>query len=678
MNPFRHLGRDPPDQPPRTRDRTPPKHPTTKKKTDSPTSKVAKVIQFDTQFSLNSDPQNPPINHTKHIFNLSKLLIDTTTASLLTKGLKFIPHFSHPNLDTRLDEAKKAKRKIILAKLMHGKETSSPSKLPIKSSFNPQTCYVKSVDLLAHNIHQIIQNPPINNKEANRPNITPKEKKTLFQLAKNDSIIIKKADKSSTIVIMDHQDYVKEAHRQLFDPKYYKLIQDPRQPKNAKAITRILNRMAQHNYISEKELNFLLPKPDPRPRIFYGLPKIHKPTKKWHNNFPPLRPIVSDCSSESYEISRLLDIELRPVSITHPSYIKDTFHFLQKLGQLHLDNKEFFLITCDVESLYTNIPHAEGIKRAETALFDRYDKTIPTSYLKKLLSIILYNNDFTFAGQTFLQTRGTSMGARWAPAYANIYMAHWEKQFYDFAQNHSLPQPICWYRYLDDIFIIWPHSTQEWDSFFQHMNNLDPHIKFTSEISPDSINFLDVNIFKNPDQNNPILHTKTYFKPTDHHLYLHANSSHPPHCKIALIKGMFIRIKRICSRFQDFIEISLQMKSFFLQRGYRPRTINKLLHEVINNQNILPASYQIYYNNPEPDSPKQKINLVVTYQQGLSGLQSKISTIWHNHLETIPLHYRDKHSDIFGGTPRIALKRPRNLADYLIKAKTKPLKDPQE
>ena len=42
------------------------------------------------------------------------------------------------------------------------------------------------------------------------------------------------------------------------------------------------------------------------------------------------------------------------------------------------------------------------------------------------------------------------MGRDWAPHYADIYMAKFEKALYKAALK-----PHTYYRYLDDIFIVW-------------------------------------------------------------------------------------------------------------------------------------------------------------------------------------------------------------------------------
>lgn len=80
----------------------------------------------------------------------------------------------------------------------------------------------------------------------------------------------------------------------------------------------------------------------------------------------------------------------------------------------------------DIDSLYTNIDISEGIQAVKN-IFRKYpDKKRPEKELLQLLDINLRRNDFEFDGQFYLQIKGTAMGKKFAPAYANIFMAEWE------------------------------------------------------------------------------------------------------------------------------------------------------------------------------------------------------------------------------------------------------------
>ena len=147
---------------------------------------------------------------------------------------------------------------------------------------------------------------------------------------------------------------------------------------------------------------------------------------------------------------------------TH-SFIKDTTHFLNKLEHLEQLPQNAFLVTLDVSSLYTNIPHNEGIDAYRHFLNtrDRNASSISTETLCDLLRMILTMNNFSFNDKHYLQTHGTAMGTRMAPSYANLFLAKFEMD----ALSRAPFQPFLWWRYIDDIFMIWTRSVQDLNTF---------------------------------------------------------------------------------------------------------------------------------------------------------------------------------------------------------------------
>ena len=147
---------------------------------------------------------------------------------------------------------------------------------------------------------------------------------------------------------------------------------------------------------------------------------------------------------------------------TH-SFIKDTTHFLNKLEHLEQLPQNAFLVTLDVSSLYTNIPHNEGIDAYRHFLNtrDHNASSISTETLCDLLRMILTMNNFSFNDKHYLQTHGTAMGTRMAPSYANLFLAKFEMD----ALSRAPFQPFLWWRYIDDIFMIWTRSVQDLNTF---------------------------------------------------------------------------------------------------------------------------------------------------------------------------------------------------------------------
>ncbi|XP_071802657.1 uncharacterized protein [Asterias amurensis] len=182
------------------------------------------------------------------------------------------------------------------------------------------------------------------------------------------------------------------------------------------------------------------------------------------------------------------------------------------------------------------------------------------SHIKELMSHILMKNNFTFSDRHFLQVQGTAMGTKMAPSYANLFMSQLEDRLLSSAPN----RPLVWWRFIDDIFSIWGGDQDSLDEFINHINSFHPTIKFTTEQSLTSVNFLDVTITKSPNG----LVTDVYSKPTDTHQYLLSNSCHPSHCKKAIAYSQALRIRRICSTDTLYKRRSSELRKHLVSRGH--------------------------------------------------------------------------------------------------------------
>ena len=120
----------------------------------------------------------------------------------------------------------------------------------------------------------------------------------------------------------------------------------------------------------------------------------------------------------------------------------------------------------DVKSLYTNIPNQEGIEAVKTRLRDT-DKHSLIPVISSFLWLILTLNNFQFNDKNFIQTSGSSMGTKCAPTYANIFMGWFEETFiYPLLTNKSL----MYYRFIDDIFLLWKGTENELKDFITTIN----------------------------------------------------------------------------------------------------------------------------------------------------------------------------------------------------------------
>ena len=250
-----------------------------------------------------------------------------------------------------------------------------------------------------------------------------------------------------------------------------------------------------------------------------------------------------------------VDSILQPLLQKIPSYLKDTPHFIRNLSYIGTLAPGSILISMDVNSLYTNIPHADGVAACRAFLTKHNIQSDIATYTTISIDFILKHNTFAFNDKYYLQSNSTDMGTKMALAYAIIFMESVENSFLS-----SFPhKPTVYYRYIDDIFMIWLHGIDKFEQFFRNAKNTHPNITFTSEAST-ALPFLDVLTKINNDNT---IYTTVYCKPTDRHSYLHYKSNHPIHLKHSIYFFKFLRYKRICSDHRDFNKCSRELTHRF-------------------------------------------------------------------------------------------------------------------
>ena len=218
------------------------------------------------------------------------------------------------------------------------------------------------------------------------------------------------------------------------------------------------------------------------------------------------------------------------------SYIKNSTDLINILEELEVP-PDAYLITLDIESLYTNISHDEAI----TTFLKKFIQHPKKVFLLDLLKYVLKNNIFKFNNLTFTQLCGVAMGTKLAPALATIYIGDLEENFI----KHRTRQPLLWVRYIDDVFTIWPHSKEDFEYFLADLNRAKDRIHFTANISTQSVDFLDLTIYKAPEfLTTQRLSTTIYYKPTNTFSFPLGSSYMPRHIHKGIAIGELTRIIR--------------------------------------------------------------------------------------------------------------------------------------
>ena len=287
---------------------------------------------------------------------------------------------------------------------------------------------------------------------------------------------------------------------------------------------------------------------------------------KLHKDKLGFRPIVNCLSHPTIFLCLLIDIILQPFVKNLPSFIQDSQHLIQKTMNTHFPITSK-LFSCDFESLYTNIDLKHALITISQFISNNFKSNdITTSGFYEILKLIFENNIFSFNGKFYKQIKGIAMGAKCAPSIANLYVSILETNFL------VIHRPLLYFRFIDDIFVILDEKF-EINLLTQSFENLKLNI-----ISEKSINFLDLDI--NLDKTTGYLSFSLYTKPTNTFSYLLASSNHPKFIFKNIPKSLFIRIRRICSNYSDFLFFGRRLTYQLINRGYNEIFINKVFRTI--------------------------------------------------------------------------------------------------
>uniref|UniRef100_A0A8C5WJC8 Reverse transcriptase domain-containing protein n=1 Tax=Leptobrachium leishanense TaxID=445787 RepID=A0A8C5WJC8_9ANUR len=361
------------------------------------------------------------------IYNLTNKVLSAHQHRILQKGMKFAPTNKLDKFNMYID-IQKFKKNLCLKKYFSKNPIErnatmhlyTHTNLKEKSTFFPKSMISSEITTFEQMILSDLEK--MEHKKS-KDNLTQQERKALRELTQDDDIVIKPADKGGGVVIMTAEYYKNEAMRILGDETTYRHLKNDPSMNFKHLFHEYLDQGHLLGILNNNELKYL--KIDhPKIPIFYFLPKIHKNLEK-----PPGRPIISGIGSISSRLSEYLDRQLQPYVTTTETYLRDTIEMINVLTDVDWKDGDI-LVTSDVQSLYTIIPHNKGIEAAKFFL-EKGQKLQPEQidFILKGIQLILEHNYFWFSEEFYLQVSGTAMGTRFAPSFANLFMAHWENSF---------------------------------------------------------------------------------------------------------------------------------------------------------------------------------------------------------------------------------------------------------
>ena len=336
-------------------------------------------------------------------------------------------------------------------------------------------------------------------QKAPKSNLSKLEWADINDLKNDKNIEIMEADKGGSAVILSKSHYKSMILSKINDEKTdKKLNSNPDQAimKKPKALITKYNSLLtdseykyfSHNYFEKSN--------------FYGRPKIHK-SKILHEAIREqnkelitisepkdikLGPIVGGPKCPTRRLSNFFDLILKSLTKHVKSNIKDNIEFLKTCKRNVTDDTD--LVTVDVCSLNTNIPHDFGLRAIEYFVFYYRQSINPrftTEFILEVASFILSNISMTFDEIIYFQIQRAARDTFFVPTYATLSMGFHETELYAIIRK-KFTLPVSnhfeqnWKRFLDYCFIILRLSLIKSNKLLDVLNNINQAIQFCKKL----------------------------------------------------------------------------------------------------------------------------------------------------------------------------------------------------
>jgi hypothetical protein len=624
--------------------------------------------QTSSQRPQQEESQNWKLNriNTINVFGLT-----TEDHQLLSRSLKFAIQFALPRKD-ELDQSFEQFARLIRFRFQYRENQTNftkpmakfyvrkPDKQPRKAIKIVEDYLAKTKLELQTRLNDALAKPLI------KPNITKRQLDRLFEIKNDPKIVVKNADKNLGITLWNKADYIKEASKHLDNKDAYIQVRSAPETKIIENVKQMLS--CYDGLIDSDMLNWVnhqLKKPVKLPK-FYLLPKLHK-------NPVSSRPITAAHSWITTGLAVAVDHLLRPIVEPIKEILKDTNTLVQDLEKtivqtivetkvdtnvqtnvetivLDLEHQDVqvWLITADVQSLYTVIPIEEGLEATREAMREAKLSTSTQSFVDWAQRLILNNNYFEFEGKVFKQSKGAAMGANDAPVFANLFVLKQERPV---IRKHQA-RILLYRRLLDDVLTIIKGTRNEAESFIHDLQAMHPSLKLTVTIDDSKASFLDITIFKGKRfRTEGKLDSKPFEKQMNPYLYIPFSSAHSRNLKLGWIKAEIQRLIRNSSDESDFNEAKSRLQVRLRLRGYPQKFLKEALQQTsFNERKTLLENKKELIEGPQKVFFKTRFNRL--YEQVKIG-------------QVLFKNFNDELRDLLGCIPCVCFTKAQTFAHIL-------------
>lgn len=571
---------------------------------------------------LPKDTNQNPVNNTSfhpRVINRTTVKFSKKEMELLEKGFKFNCNDTHTpgNIKQLITEVEIA-----------------CDKLP-----PTQTDIIKSV--ITNEALKIIDKE--NSSCSQRSNLT-QPLKSIKNKIKTENLVVTKADKGNSIVILNKNEYVEKTMSFLDSNNIQEINKDP----TNKFQNQIKQALKGIDLLFTQAEKYKLTVKNPKLPTLRSLPKIHKQSC-------PIRPIVNFREAPSYKICRELNKLLREkISLENDRSVKNSIELTTKLNTLSL-SESTRIVSFDITNMYTNIPVDEAITIIEENLLHSNPRT-ETAEIVDLLRTVLHQNSFGFNGKIYQQNEGLAMGSPLSGLTANIFLNQLENKFLKHPNTKGI---LHWSRYVDDVICFYDsHITSE-DHLLEILNSLHHSIKFTKESEIDrKLNFLDISITRKDN----ILSYSIYRKPTQTSHTIDHHSNHPITHKMAGLNTMVNRAIKIPMNKDDFKKEINTIKQIAKENNHDPKIIDRLITKH-NNKNKEHKSNNKYAVLSFVNNNSYKIANILK-QQGIK-VAFKTHNTLHSHIHRTKLDTEKRDPYASSGVYKLTCQENHCKAEYI-------------
>lgn len=409
-----------------------------------------------------------------------------------------------------------------------------------------------------------IKNHPIRNNKVEQQTI-----RTIKNKLKDNDLILLKADKGQTTVVMNKKDYICKTEKFIEENGIVKLNKDP--TKNFQSeLKKVLNNIELTMNKNEKKKVINM---NPKPPILRALPKIHKVNI-------PIRPIVNYRNAPAYKLAGFLQKLLkRNINLKNNRTVQNSKQFVAEVHKLKV-NKDSKMASMDIVCMYTNLPVAEAIEAVKENLKENKFSDDENNEIGNLIEICLKQNYFIFNDNIYIQKEGLGMGNPLSGMLADVLLNKMENKLIKDLENKD-PE-IKWWRYVDDVWVLYNSKKITSEEILESCNKMNTKLEFTKEDEVDGIlNYLDVKVVRKNDS----FMTGVYRKNTTTSHTLHSKGNHPEQHKRAAFNAYIHRAINIPNNEEERNKEMRIIKQIAKDNEYSEIWVQKIKDKIISQRN---------------------------------------------------------------------------------------------